>query len=272
MGISGKLQWYDGTNCSAIGAVREVTIGARTRRTTTNPTIATRKRYGSQITEVVPTVNFRYALQDFNLFTSHLVKTLEGSLTDFDLAYYDGQEYGLVKDVTPDTVEVKAQQGGEISVDVNAIAGNISKGLPTVTWVSDISVPPSTWRQTTVLNVSGVDVLNHFREWSFRVGNNAFADVTGNVLTPSALLWGKADYNGRIEIAKSITSFADELVNASKVSIQVSFKNRASSPVERCFTFLSVDLRQAEVRLPMDLVVHRIEWESNLFNISTVSG
>lgn len=225
-----------------------------------------RRRLGIQVTEAIPTIGFRYALQDFNFLNNHLIQTSEGNLSTFVLRYFDGQERGEVYDIAPDTVEVGTRHGEEISVNVQGIAENMSNGLPAITWQDDITIPPSTWRETVDINISKegffLNLSAHFRSWSMRANHNAFADVTGNVITPVECFWGKADYSGRIEVAKSMASLGGK-VNTSHGKIQYIFKNRAASPVTTTYTFEPAVITQAEVRLPMDLVVQRIEWYSN---------
>lgn len=269
-GISGRCQFWNGTNYSGIGAVSEFLKTYRVRKTVTGG-VATRKRSVGRITEVIPALTIRYVPKDFNLLTGYLIKDDEGSLSKFSLRYYDGQEYGEVYNIAPETVEVATGQGREIQISLNGMAENSSNGIvmSSGSWAAEPSDPAMVWRQTQTLKVYGTDLKSHFREWSFRVTNNAIADVAGNVIRPAEVAWGKADYAGRIEIAKSIASFEGNILNASRGSVQIAFQTRAASPVRKTFTFEHASLLQNEVRLPMDLVVHRIEWESNSLNIST---
>jgi len=271
-GVSGRLQLWDGANYSSIGAVSEFTAGYRSIRTEGEDTIGTRKTYVGRTTEKVPTWSLRYALGDFSVLTNFLFVTGEGALTKFHWRYFDGTDYGEIYNCVPDSIELTSTWGREISVVANGIAENTSHGLPSLSWNAECTTPAMTYKNTVVLNIStkdgNTDLLSHFREYSFRVNNNAIYDVTGNVITPADTFAGKAKYTGRIEIAKSITSFGKN-INQSNIDIQYALLNREASPVRKTFTFKQVSIREAEVHMPMDLVLHRIEWQGTQLNIST---
>ncbi len=268
-GFIGKVQWTDGTNYSSIGAVERFTTNWRIRRTNTDG-IATRRRRGSLDTETVPTFNLRYVPRDFNLLTNHLIQSEEGNLSKFSLRFFDGVDYGEIYNIAADTVEVATRHGGPITVDVTGVAENMSDGLPTISWADDSANPPMTWRQTNEMGVANMAMLEEFTAWSFRINNNVIADVTGNAAKPAEVLWGKADYSGRVEyLMKSDFTGVRTRIDQTQKTMIYSFKSRAASPVTKTFTFLKTDWTQNEVELPMDLVVGRVDWESNQLNIST---
>lgn len=274
-GITGKCQLTaaaaSGSNHSAIGAVREFVGGYRVRRATTDG-IGHRGRRGGQLVEIIPNITFRYVLQNFDVLNNQLIRTAEGNLSKFHIHYYDGQEYGGFYDIAPNTVEIATRHGEEMTVNVQAIAGSSENGISTISnWQSDISNAPMTWRQTRDIKItpagqSAINLSTRFRSWSLRVNNNAFADVTGNVVTPASVHWGKADYSGRIEIAKDIATLG-AYVNTSLGEVVYYIDDRGT-PTTKTYTFSDAVITQAEVRLPMDLVVQRIEWQSNRLAIT----
>ena len=258
--VNGRAQFWDGSNLSSIGAVQEFTMGFTVKRTTNDGT-GTRNRYAARLTEAIPTCNLKYAMQDFNLLNNYLIPTAQGNLSAFSIRADGGQEKFETLNILPDTVEVATGHGKEILVTMGGIAENWSSGI-TATWEARSAEPVMTWKQTTTLSVFGVNMLTDFREWSFKAANNVYPDITGNVITPAGVYGGKADYSGRIDVAKSMTALGTNILNASTGVVVYAFKDRAGSPTTKTYTFNNCDITQAEVQLPMGLVVHRVDWAS----------
>lgn len=274
-GVNGKLQWSDGTNLSAIGILGEFTATVKARTADIPAPTGNRNAPPSKVTEAIPSFTLRYTLQDFNLFSNYLVKGMVGNssresnyLTKFHLKYYDGSEYGQLSNIASDTVTLNVAHGRAATVEATGIAENISGGISTPSWVSDISLPPVMYRQVSTLTVNGVSVKNDFREASFTFSNNAFSDVTGNAVTPAEVMWGVVGVAGYVDVAKKTSSYYGNPLNQSRGSIVIAIADRASSPKTCTITLPSASITTVDVNLPMGLVGERVNFASNWCNIS----
>lgn len=266
-GWQGRLNWYDGSNYSALGAVQEFNAEIRT-TTARDDGIGTRKRYANGIVEAQPVFSFRYSPQDFN-FIQRVFITNDNNMSKFGLRYFDGQEYGTVQSCFVNTFTLEINHGRDVQATVDGFAHNISGGDSTYTFAAQITTPPISFRQVGALSVFGASVVDDFRRFSLTLNNNIRPDITGATVIPADLLEGKCDYSGTIELAKktNISAFVSQL-NASNGVVQYQLVSREGTPVTATFNFAESAIATARVQLPTGLVIQRIDWTSN--NLSFV--
>lgn len=261
-GVTGKLNFYDGTNLSAMENAEEFVAEVRATAVTKDDGISTRKRYSNRIVEAQPQWELRYSPVDFN-FIQKIFRTNEGNMSKFSWRYFDGYEYGTVVNCMADTFTIDAAHGRPVECSVRGIAENISGGDSAYDWQADSGIPTMTWRQTATLTVFGASLITDFTRWNITLNNGVFSDITGNVITPADVLEGKCDYTGSIVTAKKTNARFGNVLNDSSGAVVYALTDRAAAPATKTFTFNNAVVVANRVPTPMGLVLEETRWGAN---------